>query len=94
MLINRVAKFLYVALLLVSVQLFADLPDFSRYAETLSPSVVNISTTRASKGGHAGPELDEYNEIIQRFLGPQFRIPQENLTRTSSPLLGFWVYHF
>lgn len=76
MLINKIAKFFYVALFMVALEAVADLPDFSGYAESLSPAVVNISTTRTIKGGQGGPmmfggnpDAQEFNEIIQRFFG-------------------------
>jgi serine protease Do len=76
MLINKIAKFFYVALFVVALEAVADLPDFSGYAESLSPAVVNISTTRTIKGGQGGPMMfggdpnaQEFNEIIQRFFG-------------------------
>lgn len=75
MLINKIAKYLYVMLLVITTTAFAQLPDFTGYAETLSPTVVNISTTRVVKGGQGGPivfggpDAQEFNEIIQRFFG-------------------------
>lgn len=76
MLINKIAKYFYLALFVVALDAVADLPDFSGYAEKLSPAVVNISTTRTIKGGQGGPmafggnpDAQEFNEIIQRFFG-------------------------
>lgn len=75
MLINKIAKFFYVTLFVVSMNAFADLPDFSGYAESLSPAVVNISTTRTVKAPQGGPmmfgggDAQDFNEIIQRFFG-------------------------
>lgn len=79
MLINKIAKVLGALLCVCALQSVADLPDFSGYVETLSPTVVNISTTRTVKAGGPGPmtfggdpNAQEFNEIIQRFFGPNF----------------------
>ena len=37
MLINKIAKFFYVALFVVALEAVADLPDFSGYAESRKP---------------------------------------------------------
>lgn len=63
-------------LLLLSTQALAQLPDFVALAEKNSPAVVNISSTRTIKPGtqpmfqFQGPNADEFNEMLQRFMGP------------------------
>jgi serine protease Do len=65
------------------------LPDFAKLAESLSPSVVNISSTqevttspfgrqRAPGGGGGGGEEDPFQEFFEpfeRFFGPPHRFP-------------------
>jgi serine protease Do len=63
--------------------LVSGLPDFSRLAEKLSPSVVNISSTSQGEahpqmggpqqgpfGGRPGPDPHEFWEPFERFFGP------------------------
>ncbi len=77
---KQVTKFFCMFMCVIALQAFADLPDFSGYVEELSPTVVNISTTRTVKGvapggpplTFGGPDAQEFNEIIQRFFGQNF----------------------
>lgn len=96
MLINKIAKYCFMSLCFMAVNASADLPDFTGYAETLSPTVVNISTTRTIKGTQGGPmvfggpDAQEFNEIIQRFFGQNMmpNMPEYNAESLGS---GFIV---
>jgi len=54
MFIRKTMQFLGWLTLVLAIDAAADLPDFSEFAEKLSPAVVNISTTRTVRGGPAG----------------------------------------
>ncbi len=55
----------------------AQLPDFSELAEAHSNAVVSINSTRVVKGGQQarpqfqGPGADQFNDMFERFFGPQ-----------------------
>lgn len=83
------------AILLSCLPAMAQLPDFVALAEKNSPSVVNISTTRTIKPGtqqmfqFQGPNADEFNDMLQRFMGPNIQnMPEYNAESLGS---GFIV---
>lgn len=82
-------------LVLGSLPALAQLPDFVALTEKNSPSVVNISTTRTIKPGtqqmfqFQGPNADEFNDMLQRFMGPSMQnMPEYNAESLGS---GFIV---
>lgn len=83
------------ALMFSAVSSLAQLPDFVELTEKNSPSVVNISTSRTVKPGtqqmfqFQGPNADEFNDMIQRFMGPALQnMPEYNAESLGS---GFIV---
>ncbi len=70
-------------LLLVPLQVVAQLPDFTELVEKFGPAVVNISTTSTSRGNPlAGqmpniPEDDPFYEFFRRFVPNPGQQPRE-----------------
>jgi serine protease Do len=66
-------RYVLALLLLVPLQLFAQLPDFTDLVEKYGAAVVNISTTQTNKNPMAGrlpniPEDDPFYEFFRRFM--------------------------
>ena len=74
-------RYVLALLLLVPLQLAAQLPDFTDLVEKFGPAVVNISTTSTTRGPVASqmpnvPEDDPFYEFFRRFV-PQPGQPRE-----------------
>ncbi|MEN3352442.1 MAG: serine protease Do [Betaproteobacteria bacterium] len=66
-------RYVLALLLLVPLQVFAQLPDFTDLVEKYGAAVVNISTTQTNKNPLAGrgpniPEDDPFYEFFRRFM--------------------------
>lgn len=95
---KHLVKLFFVIALFVSVKAQAsNLPDFSALAEKHSNAVVSINSTRTIKGGQRpagpqfqGPGADHFNEMFERFFGPQqqFEVPDYNAQSLGS---GFFI---
>ena len=78
-------RFVLAFLLLLPLQLAAQLPDFTDLVEKHGAAVVNISTTQKSAGPLAGrgggpniPEDDPFYEFFRRFMpNPGPNAPRE-----------------
>jgi serine protease Do len=82
-------RYVLALLLLVPLQLFAQLPDFTDLVEKYGAAVVNVSTTQTAKnpmagrGGGGGPNIpedDPFFEFFRRFMpnpGPGQGAPRE-----------------
>lgn len=70
--------FSFLALTLISSVVFAQLPDFTHLSKELSPTVVNISSTRTSSAAEEyrfDGAPNEFNDMFQHFFGRPF--PEE-----------------
>jgi serine protease Do len=75
-------RFLYLFVLLVPLQVAAQLPDFTDLVEKFGGAVVNISTTSTTKAPAQGalpqlPEDDPFYEFFRRFMPSPSPAPRE-----------------
>jgi serine protease Do len=88
-------RFVLALFLLVPLQLFAQLPDFTELVERYGAAVVNISTTTkstnplAQRGGPNIPEDDPFYEFFRRFMpNPGPSTPRESQSLGSGFIIG------
>ena len=83
--LNKMAKLFFVALVTVSVNAFAELPDFTKLIEKNSPAVVKIEVEGKAA---SNSQQEQMEEMLRRFFGQRGR-PQQQPRRSSGS--GFVV---